>query len=278
MANGEHLGQCPTCGGHQWWDNRARKAIGELSRSQPDYVCTVCRHGRWIDGRQRSGWAAPTGRRAPSVRVTAVAPVVDRRTPSPGAAPVQRRSATGHHAGMARCGSSFCGPRYTAAHRARDEPVPRHDQGWPAVPGWRCSWNPLLPATRTPTLTETVGSSPGRGRRRPVAGRLRRTTTCRSVRVRRVRRRHSGASFGRVTAAGDNCDLSSTDGFGAAESLDGDRLPPVITSFFSFGDATSSMTFARWLHAVAELCSASTRGGDRNPVGETDSAVVSLVT
>ena len=32
MANGEHLGQCPTCGGHQWWDNRARKAMGELSR------------------------------------------------------------------------------------------------------------------------------------------------------------------------------------------------------------------------------------------------------
>ena len=77
MATGEHLGQCRTCGGHQWWDNRARKAMGEMSRSQPDYVCTDCRHGRWIDGRQRSGWAVPTGYRTPPVRVTVVAPVVE---------------------------------------------------------------------------------------------------------------------------------------------------------------------------------------------------------
>ena len=35
MANGEHLGQCPTCGGHRWWDNRSRKAAGEMRRRRP---------------------------------------------------------------------------------------------------------------------------------------------------------------------------------------------------------------------------------------------------
>ena len=182
MANGEHLGQCPTCGGHQWWDNRSRKAIGELSRSQPDYVCTDCRHGRWIDGRQRSGWAAPTGHRAPSVRVTVVAPVVE-----PANAVARGGSCASDEARRVTMPEWRNGriavlwtPFTQRRRRARAQSVPRHDQGWPAVPGWRCSWNPLLPATRTPTLTETVGSTRGRGRRRPVAGRLRRTTTCRS--------------------------------------------------------------------------------------------------
>jgi hypothetical protein len=71
MGNGEHLGQCPTCGGFRWWDNRSRKAAGETSAATPDYVCVDCRHGRWDDGRHEPGRAA--GRRRPPVAVTVVA-------------------------------------------------------------------------------------------------------------------------------------------------------------------------------------------------------------
>ena len=111
MANGEHLGQCPTCGGHQWWDNRARKAMGEMSRAQPDYVCVDCRHGRWVDGRQRSGRTGPEGPRTPSVRVTVVAPVVE---PAAGlvrgriCAALKRDGTPCRNGAMA--GSPFCGP------------------------------------------------------------------------------------------------------------------------------------------------------------------------
>ena len=127
MANGEHLGQCPTCGGHQWWDNRARKAIGELSRAQPDYVCTDCRHGRWIDGRQRSGWAAPTGYRAPSVRVTVVAPVVEpaNAVARGGICAALKRDGSPCRNG-AMAGSPFCGPH---SHSGAVERVPNRCQG-----------------------------------------------------------------------------------------------------------------------------------------------------
>ena len=127
MANGEHLGQCPTCGGHQWWDNRARKAMGELSRAQPDYVCTNCRHGRWIDGRQRSGWAGPTGHRTPSVRVTVVAPVVE---PGNGVArsgicaALKRDGSPCRNGAMA--GSPYCGPHSDGGAVER---VPNRCQG-----------------------------------------------------------------------------------------------------------------------------------------------------
>ena len=109
MANGQNLGQCPTCGGHQWWDNRARKATGEMSRSQPDYVCTDCRHGRWIDGRQRSG--RPIGRRTPSVRVAVMPTVIE---PANSArqgricAALKRDGSPCRNGAMA--GSPFCGP------------------------------------------------------------------------------------------------------------------------------------------------------------------------
>ena len=127
MANGEHLGQCPTCGGHQWWDNRARKAIGELSRSQPDYVCTDCRHGRWIDGRQRSGWAVPTGHRAPYVRVTVVAPVVEpaNAVARRGSCAAMKRDGSPCRNG-AMAGSSFCGPH---SHGGAVERVTNRCQG-----------------------------------------------------------------------------------------------------------------------------------------------------
>ena len=109
MANGEHLGQCLTCGGHRWWDNRSRKATGEMSRSQPDYVCTDCRHGRWNDGRQQAG--RPTTRRAPSVTVTVVPTV---RQPSGvgqrgTTCTALKRDGTPCRNG-AMAGSTFCGP------------------------------------------------------------------------------------------------------------------------------------------------------------------------
>ena len=62
MANGEHLGQCPTCGGHQWWDNRARKPMGELSRSSPT---TCVRSAGTVDGLM--GANGPAGRRRPDI-------------------------------------------------------------------------------------------------------------------------------------------------------------------------------------------------------------------
>jgi len=170
MANGEHLGRCPTCGGHQWWDNRGRKAIGELSRAQPDYVCTDCRQGRSIDGRQRSGWARPTGCRTASVRVTVVAPVVE---PGNGAvrgvicAALKRDGSPCRNGAMA--GSPYCGPH---SNGGAVERVPnRRPRHWQAVPGWRCPGNPLLPATGTPTLTERSDQRRSVGYGGPVAGR-----------------------------------------------------------------------------------------------------------
>ena len=127
MAHGEHLGQCPTCGGHQWWDNRARKSMGELSRAQPDYVCTDCRHGRWIDGRQRSGWAVPTGHRTPSVRVTVVAPVVETGHGvhrGGNCAALKRDGSPCRNVAMA--GSTYCGPH---SHGGAVERVPNRCRG-----------------------------------------------------------------------------------------------------------------------------------------------------
>jgi hypothetical protein len=114
MSNGEHLGQCPTCGGHRWWDNRARKSTGEISRSQPDYVCTECRHGRWNDGRQEVG--RPTTRRAPPATVTVVPTVAHPSGASQQVttcAAVKRDGTPCRNGAMA--GSSFCGPHSTGA-------------------------------------------------------------------------------------------------------------------------------------------------------------------
>jgi hypothetical protein len=117
MANGEHLGQCPTCGGHRWWDNRSRKATGEMSRSQPDYACTSCRHGRWNDGRQRAG--RPTTRRTLSARVTVVPTVrppsgVGQRAMT--CAALKRDGTPCRNGAMA--GSPFCGPHSTVGDGA----------------------------------------------------------------------------------------------------------------------------------------------------------------
>ncbi len=118
MANGEHLGQCPTCGGYRWWDNRSRKATGEMSRAQPDYVCADCRHGRWNDGREQVG--RPTTRRTPSARVTVV-PTVPQ--PSRAGARVMtcaalKRDGTPCRNG-AMLGSPFCGPHSGAGGAAK---------------------------------------------------------------------------------------------------------------------------------------------------------------
>jgi hypothetical protein len=118
MANGEHLGQCPTCGGDRWWDNRSRKATGEMSRSLPDYVCTDCRHGRWNDGRQQAGRS--TKRRTPVATVTVVSTVrqasgVGERVRTCSA---DKRDGTPCRNG-AMAGSPFCGPHSTDGGTAK---------------------------------------------------------------------------------------------------------------------------------------------------------------
>jgi hypothetical protein len=131
MANGVKLGQCPTCGGHRWWDNCSRKAMGEMDRSAPDYACAACRHGRWLDGRQRAG--RQTTPRTPPVTVS-VLPKHQART---------RRAERGDgartagHAGgtcsalkrdgkpcrnRAMAGSRFCGPHSDDAYGATAAP------------------------------------------------------------------------------------------------------------------------------------------------------------
>ena len=73
MANGQQLGRCPTCDGGEWWDNRSRKAAGQMKPQAPDYVCAVCRHARWIDGSSEPG-RLPAGR-TPTAWKTTVLPV-----------------------------------------------------------------------------------------------------------------------------------------------------------------------------------------------------------
>ena len=167
MANGEHLGQCPTCGGHQWWDNRAHKAMGELNRVQPDYVCAICRHGRWIDGRQRSGLGGAdrtSGTVGQSDSRGAGRRAGERRRPGRDLCSVEARRVTMPEWGDGRVTVLWPTLRRRRG-QARAEHVPRHDQGRQAMPGWRCSGNPLLPATRTTTLTKLW--SQRRGRRQP---------------------------------------------------------------------------------------------------------------
>jgi hypothetical protein len=109
MANGEHLGQCPTCGGYRWWDNRSRKATGEMARTQPDYACTECRHGRWNDGSDRPG--RTTARRTPSATVTEVPTVTQPSGASQAAktcAALKRDGTPCRNGAMA--GTPFCGP------------------------------------------------------------------------------------------------------------------------------------------------------------------------
>jgi hypothetical protein len=122
MATGEHLGQCPACGGHRWWDNRSRKATGEMTRAEPDYVCTECRYGRWNDGRHQAGRA--TTRRTPPV-TTVVLPAV-----GPGSQPGQRgttcaalkRDGTPCRNGP-MAGSQFCGPHAAGVGGAPTAPA-----------------------------------------------------------------------------------------------------------------------------------------------------------
>jgi hypothetical protein len=126
MVNGEQLGQCPTCGGHRWWDNRSRKATGEMKLAQPDYVCADCRHGRWIDGRQETG--RRTARRTPPTRVTVVPSVaetsgVGRSARTCGA--LKRDGTPCRNGAMA--GSPFCGPHSTGGGAA--EPAPNECRG-----------------------------------------------------------------------------------------------------------------------------------------------------
>jgi hypothetical protein len=123
MPNGEQLGHCPTCGADEWWDNRSRKASGQMKRNAPDYVCAVCGHARWIGGGDKPG--LPPERRTPRK-------VVARATPQRRSAPeadmsgradellsavpqceaFTRRGARCQNRAMA--GSRFCGPHADA--------------------------------------------------------------------------------------------------------------------------------------------------------------------
>lgn len=104
MGNGEHLGQCPTCGGLRWWDDRGRKQAGEVAPTAADYRCTDCRHGRWEDGRHVAGRAG--ARRAAPVTTT----VVEAVAPGEGGRCAATTKAGKPCAGMAMAGSPYCGP------------------------------------------------------------------------------------------------------------------------------------------------------------------------
>ena len=117
MANGEHLGPCPTCGGHRWWDNRSRKAAGETGPADPDYRCTSCRHGRWEDGRHVAG--RPSARRAPEMKVTVLeaSPAATAERTGRTCAATTKSGAPCRNGAMA--GSPFCGPHSDAQGRSK---------------------------------------------------------------------------------------------------------------------------------------------------------------
>jgi hypothetical protein len=60
--DGQHIGPCPKCGGHRWWDNRGQKRAGQAKASAPDFVCVECRSG-----------ARETDSPAPFARTTSLA-------------------------------------------------------------------------------------------------------------------------------------------------------------------------------------------------------------
>ena len=103
MGNGEHLGQCPTCGGLRWWDQRPRKRVGEAPPDGEDYRCTGCGHRRWEDGSHEPGRAA---RRRDAVRTTVVETVL----PAAGGRCAGTTKAGKPCGGMAMAGSPYCGP------------------------------------------------------------------------------------------------------------------------------------------------------------------------
>jgi hypothetical protein len=112
MANGEHLGQCPTCGGLRWWDDRGRKQAGEVAPDAADYRCTDCRHERWEDGRQVAGRAG--SRRAATLTTTVVEAVL----PAAGGRCTATTRAGKPCGGMAMAGSPYCGPHAGTGPRA----------------------------------------------------------------------------------------------------------------------------------------------------------------
>ena len=159
MATGEHLGQCPACGGHRWWDNRSRKATGEMTRAEPDYVCTECRYGRWNDGRHQAGRA--TTRRTPPVTTVvlpAVGPVFATRPTWDGVCSAQaRRDALPQRRNgrvtVLRSARGRCRRCTDSAGQA----VSWHDQGRQAVPCGPRTWVRLLPATRPSSIARRHG-------------------------------------------------------------------------------------------------------------------------
>jgi hypothetical protein len=133
MANGEHIGQCPTCGGHQWWDNRSRKAAGETGDADPDYRCTTCRHGRWEDCRSVAG---RSGRRAaPPARVTVLETAPEASADAGAGRICAARTKSGAPCrNGAMAGSPFCGPHSdsgagTAAAARSTGPLPNQCLG-----------------------------------------------------------------------------------------------------------------------------------------------------
>ena len=128
MRNGEHLGPCPTCGGHQWWDNRSRKSAGETGDGDPDFRCTSCGHGRWEDGRHVAGRGA--ARAAPAVRVTALetAPEALAAGTAAGRTCAARTKAGAPCRNGAMAGSPFCGPHSDGGHARAASAAPLANQ------------------------------------------------------------------------------------------------------------------------------------------------------
>lgn len=111
MGSGEHLGQCPTCGGVRWWDNRGRKRAGEEAPDAADYRCTGCGHRRWEDGRHEAGRAG--ARRRPTLRTTDLGAAGPTATSGTRCAATTKSGAPCGGAAMA--GSAYCGPHSGAS-------------------------------------------------------------------------------------------------------------------------------------------------------------------
>jgi hypothetical protein len=108
---GEHLGQCPKCGSHQWWDNRGRKRSGSFKATAKDYKCKSCSYG-FDEGEEREGpiFDAPVSRPPAIPPRQSKQPKVCAAVTSNGA-PCK---------GSPMKGSKFCGPHQPAtSSRAR---------------------------------------------------------------------------------------------------------------------------------------------------------------